>query len=105
MTPAESRVATHVPQIRDGMTMEDAMHMIADHIEELQATLDGYSGLVRYLQGSNTVGETGRHFGDIALERLQRYEEDWLEDPTPWCHVCGSMTSAGCDCGPRAEND
>lgn len=26
-------------------------------------------------------------------------------DPTPWCHGCGSMTKAGCNCGPIAEND
>ena len=26
-------------------------------------------------------------------------------DPTPWCHACGSMTKAGCDCGPIAENN
>lgn len=26
-------------------------------------------------------------------------------DPTPWCAGCGSMTQAGCDCGPIAENN
>ena len=31
-----------------------------------------------------------------------RTEED---DPTPWCAGCGSMTKAGCDCGPIAENE
>ena len=25
-------------------------------------------------------------------------------DPTPWCAACGSMTKAGCNCGPIAEN-
>ena len=33
---------------------------------------------------------------------------DWAVenyDPTPWCSGCGSMTRAGCGCGPRAEND
>ena len=35
------------------------------------------------------------------------YNEDGtpLEDPTPWCSGCGSMTQAGCHCGPIAEND
>lgn len=50
-------------------------------------------------------------------------EEDWAEtanyiealkkgicgreeiDPTPWCTGCHSMTKAGCDCGPLAENN
>jgi hypothetical protein len=26
-------------------------------------------------------------------------------DPTPYCTCCGSMTSGGCKCSPRAEND
>lgn len=24
-------------------------------------------------------------------------------DPTPWCHVCGSKTKAGCDCPETCE--
>ena len=32
-------------------------------------------------------------------------EEEYAEeDPTPWCHVCGSMTSKNCNCGPIADN-
>ena len=35
----------------------------------------------------------------------KKYEERQEEvDPTPWCHWCGSMTQAGCNCGPIAEN-
>jgi hypothetical protein len=30
---------------------------------------------------------------------------DDKDDPTPWCSGCGSMTKAGCDCGPLAENE
>jgi hypothetical protein len=26
-------------------------------------------------------------------------------DPTPWCHQCGAMTKAKCDCGPIADNN
>jgi len=33
--------------------------------------------------------------------RVEREEED----PTPWCHGCGAMTAATCDCGPIAENE
>jgi hypothetical protein len=27
------------------------------------------------------------------------------DDPTPWCSGCGSMTKAGCNCGPIADNE
>jgi hypothetical protein len=30
---------------------------------------------------------------------------DDKDDPTPWCSGCGSITKAGCDCGPIAENE
>lgn len=37
---------------------------------------------------------------------VSEWLDTWIDDdPTPWCHVCGSMTSAGCDCGPTAENN
>lgn len=26
-------------------------------------------------------------------------------DDTPWCHICGAMQKAKCQCPPRAEND
>lgn len=26
-------------------------------------------------------------------------------DDTPWCHLCGAMQKAKCQCPPRAEND
>ena len=51
---------------------------------------------------------------DLERERLIRagycpdcgYGGDACEcDPTPWCHGCGATTKAGCECGPRAEND
>ena len=46
--------------------------------------------------------EDGKHPIDEAFDRIFKDMED--DDPTPWCHICGSMTKDGCDCGPIAEN-
>ena len=43
---------------------------------------------------------------DATKEVLIKYgliEDDY--DPTPWCHVCGSFTQSGCNCGAIAENN
>jgi hypothetical protein len=42
--------------------------------------------------------------GQMKRWMKEKREEAEEVDPTPWCHACGSMTSAGCDCGPIAEN-
>ena len=34
---------------------------------------------------------------------IEKYYNE--KDPTPWCHICGAMTSRRCDCGPVAENN
>lgn len=28
-----------------------------------------------------------------------------IDDPTPWCHVCGARLREQCQCGPIAENE
>ena len=45
--------------------------------------------------------------GDIVESEEVDGEEVCLDclDPTPYCHWCGSMTKAGCNCGPIAENN
>ena len=42
--------------------------------------------------------------GQMKRWMKEKREEAEEVDPTPWCHVCGSMTKSGCDCGPIAEN-
>ena len=37
------------------------------------------------------------------VDTLEEVEGDC--DPTPWCHICGSMTKKNCNCGPVADND
>lgn len=37
-------------------------------------------------------------------------DADWSpctcdDDKTPWCEICGGMTSAHCDCGPWTKNE
>ena len=42
-----------------------------------------------------------------SLEKMLNWMDEFKDeeiDPTPWCHWCGSMTKAGCNCGPIAEN-
>jgi len=38
-----------------------------------------------------------------TLIHVDDLEDDY--DPTPWCHVCGSMSSKNCNCGKVADND
>lgn len=50
---------------------------------------------------------------DGPEERTALYDESFYTeqgdyddyDPTPWCTGCGSMTQAGCHCGPIADNE
>lgn len=44
-----------------------------------------------------------RQARELIEETMASLEDDY--DPTPWCSGCGSMTKAGCHCGPMAENE
>lgn len=39
------------------------------------------------------------------LDDDEEEEIDDDYDSTPWCTYCRSKTSAGCKCGPLADND
>ncbi len=48
----------------------------------------------------------GEVFNDVVIcEDHAPMFNDPNYDPSPWCGGCGSMTKAGCHCGPIARND
>jgi hypothetical protein len=38
-----------------------------------------------------------------VLDDTKHLDQEY--DPSPYCQYCGSMTKAGCHCGPIAENN
>ena len=44
-------------------------------------------------------------FGKDNPPSINPHNELIDDDPTPWCHVCGAMTSKNCNCDPIADNE
>jgi hypothetical protein len=90
----------------DGLGMGD--QDLEQRAKKLQARIDELIGLLRCHITGNPCGTDTVMIGAKpdcpACEEYARNRGEVEEDPTPWCHGCGSMTEKDCHCGPICEN-
>jgi len=70
MTPAERRINEHIPEICDGMNIEDAFHLAANKLDKAREIFKKYHDQILYYKD-----ELPTSWLDIANESAKWIEE------------------------------